>query len=144
MHSNQQNKYHVNTGSFSAAGTATASIVDCKGFDAATISVFSSITNNWSTLAIQQSDTTTTSDFATITGTVLSTDYATAAYVTASGTTQASGVVFNVSTKGRKRYLRVLHGGATAATSTIVVALGHAANAPYDATTYGAITVVNA
>ena len=144
MHSNQQNKYHVNTGSFTSAGTATASIVDCKGFDAATINVFSSITNNWSTLAIQQSDTTDSTNFASISGTVLSTDYATAAYVTASGTTQASGVVFNVSTKGRKRYLRVLHGGASQATSTIVVALGHAANAPYDATTYGAITVVNA
>jgi len=144
MHSNQQNKYHVNTGSFGAASTATASIVDCKGFDAATISVFASVTHPWSTLAIQQSDTTDSTNFASVSGTVLSTDYATAAYVTASGTTQASGVVFNLSTKGRKRYLRVLHGGATAATSTVVVSLGQAANAPYDATTYGAITVVNA
>ena len=143
MHSNQQNKYHVNTGSFTAAGTATASIVDCKGFDAATISVFSSITNNWSTLAIQHSDTTDSTNFASISGTVLGTDYATAAYVTASGTTQASGVLFNFSTKGRKRYLRVLHGGATAATSTIVTALGQASSAPYDATSYGAVTVVN-
>ena len=144
MHSNQQNKYHVNTGSFTAAGTATASIVDCKGFDAATINVFSSITNNWSTLAIQQSDTTDATNFASITGTVLGTDYATAAYVTASGTTAASGVQFNLSTKARKRYLRVLHGGGVASTSTIVASLGQAANVPFDATSYGAITLVNA
>ena len=144
MHSNQSDKTLSCGTSFSASATAVSSLIDTMGYDSVSINVFSTPTNPWSTLAIQQSDTTTTSDFATITGTVLSTDYATAAYVTASGTTQASGVVFNLSTKGRKRYLRVLHGGATAATSNIVVALGHAANAPYDATTYGAITVVNA
>ena len=145
MHSNQQNKYHVNTGSFTAAGTATASIVDCKGFDAATISVFSSITNNWSTLAIQQSDTTDATNFASISGTICGTDWTAAtAYVTASGTTAASGVQFNLSTKARKRYLRVLHGGGVASTSTIVASLGQAANVPFDATSYGAITLVNA
>ena len=144
MHSNQSDKTLSCGTSFSASATAVSSLIDTMGYDSVSINVFSTPTNPWSTLAIQQSDTTDSTNFASISGTVLSTDYATAAYVTASGTTQASGVVFNVSTKGRKRYLRVLHGGATAATSTIVVALGHAANAPYDATTYGAITVVNA
>jgi hypothetical protein len=114
------------------------------GFDSVSINVFSTPTNAWSTLAIQQSDTTDATNFASITGTVLGTDYATAAYVTASGTTAASGVQFNLSTKARKRYLRVLHGGGVASTSTIVASLGQAANVPFDATSYGAITLVNA
>ena len=144
MHSNQSDKTLSCGTSFTAAGTAVSSLIDTLGYDSASINVFSSITNNWSTLAIQQSDTTDATNFASITGTVLGTDYATSAYVTASGTTAASGVQFNLSTKARKRYLRVLHGGATAATSVIVASLGQAANVPFDATSYGAITLVNA
>lgn len=145
MHSNQQNKYINCSSSFAGAGTGASTLVDTKGFDAATISVWSSITNPWSTLAIQQSDTTTAADFVSISGTIMGTDWTAATnFVTASGTTIASGVVFNLSVKGRKRYLRVLHGGVTAASSTIVAALGQAQTAPYDATTYGAVTVVNA
>lgn len=144
MHSNQSTKSLSVGTSFSASATAVSSLIDTMGYDSASINVFSSITSNWSTLAIQQSDTTDATNFASITGTVLGTDYATAAYVTASGTTAASGVQFNLSTKARKRYLRVLHGGATAATSVIVASLGQAANVPFDATSYGAITLVNA
>ena len=144
MHSNQSDKTLSVGTSFSAAGTATSSFVDTLGYDSVSINVFSSNTHPWSTLAVQQSDTTDATNFASITGTVLGTDYATAAYVTASGTTAASGVQFNLSSKARKRYLRVLHGGGVASTSTIVASLGQAANVPSDATSYGAITLVNA
>ena len=144
MHSNQSDKTLSCGTSFSASATAVSSLIDTMGFDSVSINVFSTPTNAWSTLAIQQSDTTDATNFASITGTVLGTDYATAAYVTASGTTAASGVQFNLSTKARKRYLRVLHGGGVASTSTIVASLGQAANVPFDATSYGAITLVNA
>ncbi len=144
MHSNQSDKTLSCGTSFSASATAVSSLIDTMGFDSVSINVFSTPTNAWSTLAIQQSDTTDATNFASISGTVLGTDYATAAYVTASGTTAASGVQFNLSTKARKRYLRVLHGGGVASTSTIVASLGQAANVPFDATSYGAITLVNA
>lgn len=144
MHSNQSDKTLSCGTSFSASATAVSSLIDTMGYDSVSINVFSTPTNAWSTLAIQQSDTTDATNFASITGTVLGTDYATAAYVTASGTTAASGVQFNLSTKARKRYLRVLHGGGVASTSTIVASLGQAANVPFDATSYGAITLVNA
>lgn len=144
MHSNQSDKTLSCGTSFSASATAVSSLIDTMGYDSVSINVFSTPTNAWSTLAIQQSDTTDATNFASITGTVLGTDYATAAYVTASGTTAASGVQFNLSTKARKRYLRVLHGGGVASTSTIVASLGQAANVPSDATSYGAITLVNA
>ena len=145
MHSNQSDKTLSVGTSFLAAGTATSSYVDTLGYDAVSINVFSSNTSPWSTLAIQQSDTTDATNFASISGTVCGTDWTAAtAYVTASGTTAASGVQFNLSTKARKRYLRVLHGGATAATSVIVASLGQAANVPFDVTSYGGITLVNA
>ena len=145
MHSNQSDKTLSVGTSFSAAGTATSSFVDTLGYDSVSINVFSSNTHPWSTLAVQQSDTTDATNFVSISGTICGTDWTAAtAYVTASGTTAASGVQFNLSSKARKRYLRVSHGGATAATSTIVASLGQAANVPSDATSYGAITLVNA
>ena len=145
MHSNQSDKTLSCGTSFSASATAVSSLIDTMGYDSVSINVFSTPTNAWSTLAIQQSDTTDATNFASISGTICGTDWTAAtAYVTASGTTAASGVQFNLSTKARKRYLRVLHGGATAATSVIVASLGQAANVPSDATSYGAITLVNA
>ena len=145
MHSNQSDKTLSCGTSFSASATAVSSLIDTMGYDSVSINVFSTPTNPWSTLAIQQSDTTDATNFASISGTICGTDWTAAtAYVTASGTTAASGVQFNLSTKARKRYLRVLHGGATAATSVIVASLGQAANVPSDATSYGAITLVNA
>lgn len=145
MHSNQSDKTLSCGTSFSASATAVSSLIDTMGYDSVSINVFSTPTNPWSTLAIQQSDTTDATNFASISGTICGTDWTAAtAYVTASGTTAASGVQFNLSTKARKRYLRVLHGGAVASTSTIVASLGQAANVPFDATSYGAITLVNA
>ena len=145
MHSNQSDKPLSCGTSFSASATAVSSLIDTMGYDSVSINVFSTPTNPWSTLAIQQSDTTDATNFASISGTICGTDWTAAtAYVTASGTTAASGVQFNLSTKARKRYLRVLHGGAVASTSTIVASLGQAANVPFDATSYGAITLVNA
>ena len=145
MHSNQSDKTLSCGTSFSASATAVSSLIDTMGYDSVSINVFSTPTNPWSTLAIQQSDTTDATNFASISGTICGTDWTAAtAYVTASGTTAASGVQFNLSTKARKRYLRVLHGGGVASTSTIVASLGQAANVPFDATSYGAITLVNA
>ena len=145
MHSNQSDKTLSCGTSFSASATAVSSLIDTMGYDSVSINVFSTPTNPWSTLAIQQSDTTDATNFVSISGTICGTDWTAAtAYVTASGTTAASGVQFNLSSKARKRYLRVSHGGATAATSTIVASLGQAANVPSDATSYGAITLVNA
>ena len=145
MHSNQSDKTLSCGTSFSASATAVSSLIDTMGFDSVSINVFSTPTNPWSTLAIQQSDTTDATNFVSISGTICGTDWTAAtAYVTASGTTAASGVQFNLSTKARKRWLRVLHGGSVASTSTIVASLGQAANVPSDATSYGAITLVNA
>lgn len=145
MHSNQSDKTLSCGTSFSASATAVSSLIDTMGYDSVSINVFSTPTNPWSTLAIQQSDTTDATNFVSISGTICGTDWTAAtAYVTASGTTAASGVQFNLSTKARKRYLRVLHGGGVASTSTIVASLGQAANVPFDATSYGAITLVNA
>ena len=145
MHSNQSDKTLSVGTSFSASATAVSSLIDTMGYDSVSINVFSTPTNPWSTLAIQQSDTTDATNFVSISGTTGGTDWTAAtAYVTASGTTAASGVQFNLSTKARKRYLRVLHGGTVASTSTIVASLGQAANVPFDATSYGAITLVNA
>ena len=145
MHSNQSDKTLSCGTSFSASATAVSSLIDTMGYDSVSINVFSTPTNPWSTLAIQQSDTTDATNFVSISGTICGTDWTAAtAYVTASGTTAASGVQFNLSTKARKRYLRVLHGGGVASTSTIVASLGQAANVPSDATSYGAITLVNA
>ena len=140
MHPNQSIKTVSAGTSFTAAGTAVSATIDTQGYDSASISVWSSITNAWSTLAIQHADTNAATSFSTISGT----DSASPAWTTASGTTSPTGALFHISTKAKKRYLRVLCGGATAATATISCSLGQAASVPYDATSYGAVTLVTA
>ncbi len=144
MHPNQSCKTVSAGTSFTAAGTAVSATIDTQGYDSASISVWSSITNTWSTLAIQHADTNAATSFSTISGPLSGPEYTAPVWTTASGTTAATGALFNISTKAKKRYLRVLCGGATAATATISCSLGQAASVPFDATSYGAVTLVTA
>ena len=114
MVSGQANKYFImlEPSSATAGGTITSRTLDCKGAAAVSIVVQGSTsdaaTDNPSVLELQECDTDTASSFAAVTaakgdgaGGFVIPDSPTA-------TTNAAYVVFNVDTKPRKRYLRLV------------------------------------
>mgnify|MGYP003653025537 CR=1 FL=1 len=97
-----------------AAGTGSTGAVDCLGYRAARFTVVAGTTNPVSTLTVQHSDTTIAGDFATISGGTGATDFTIGVASGASPFT-ANNVV-SIDLRGKKRYIRIVHGGATAQT----------------------------
>jgi len=91
-------------------GTITSQNLDCQGFDFVTIDVVqttsNNVTNNPSTLKLQQSDTTDATNFADLSGAVGDTDFTIPQVGT--NTSTISSYKFNVDMRHRKRYLRLL------------------------------------
>lgn len=114
MYNALEYKSLITTTAHTAAGTATTGAIDCLGYRAARLTVVHNTTNAVSTLTIQHSDTTTAADFVTLAGGTGGTDF-TIGIAGAAQPFTANNVVV-VDLRGKRRYLRVVHGGATAQT----------------------------
>lgn len=134
--------------SATAAGTVTGTYVDASGYDYAEFIVLAATAGTTGALpvsvAIQHSDTTNTSDFATISGASATTS--TTGYITALPTTAGTVPVARVGVNllDKKRYLRLALTGPTANSCTVsaLVAFGRAAQSP-TGTNVGASVAVN-
>lgn len=133
--------------SLTAAGTATSSNVDCKGYEELQLVVTKTThaTDYITVLTIQQSDDTVLTNFAAVTGYVVATDYTLASLTggTNAATEKAAGV-FNIDLKGKKRYFRVLvtNGGVTGIVG-VTATLARAEQAPITATNANVGVLVN-
>ena len=132
---------------FSAAGTAISNTVDCKGFEELQLVLTKTTHSNdfITVLTIQQSDDTVLTNFATVSGYVVGTDYTLASLTggTNAATEKAAGV-FNIDLRGKKRYFRVLvTNGAVTGVIGITGTLARAEQAPITATLQNAGVVVN-
>lgn len=133
--------------SFSAAGTAISASVDCKGYEELQLVVTKTthVSDFITVLTIQQSDDTVLTNFATVTGYVVGTDYTLASLTggTNAASEKAAGV-FNIDLRGKKRYFRVLvtNGGAVGVVG-ITGTLARGEQAPITATNQNAGVVVN-
>ena len=133
--------------SFTNGGTATSATIDCKGYEELQLVVTKTThaTDYITVLTIQQSDDTNASNFATVTGYVVGTDYTLASLTggTNAATEKAAGV-FNIDLRGKKRYFRVLvTNGAATGIVGITGTLARAEQAPITATNQNAGVVVN-
>lgn len=133
--------------SFSAAGTAISASVDCKGYEELQLVVTKTThaSDYITVLTIQQSDDTVLTNFATVSGYVVGTDYTLASLTggTNAATEKAAGV-FNIDLRGKKRYFRVLvTNGAATGIVGITGTLARAEQAPITATNQNAGVVVN-
>ena len=133
--------------SFSAAGTAISASVDCKGFEELQLVVTKTThaSDYITVLTIQQSDDTVLTNFATVSGYVVATDYTLASLTggTNAATEKAAGV-FNIDLRGKKRYFRVLvTNGAIASGIALTATLARPEQAPITATGVNAGVVVN-
>lgn len=120
---NQKNILLINGAAITNGATSTGSF-DCRGFDFAQISVFKSLATALTTIKVEQSDD--DSSYSTINLTS-GTDFTAATNGTAA-VTSIPYYVFNVDTRGAKRYLKVSL--TPAATTDLVchVNLGRRAN----------------
>jgi len=133
--------------SLTAAGTATSANIDCKGYEELQLVVTKTTHSNdyITVLTIQQSDDTSTSNFATVSGYVVATDYTLSSLTggTNAATEKAAGV-FNIDLRGKKRYFRVLvTNGAATGIVGITGTLARGEQAPITATNQNAGVVVN-
>ena len=133
--------------SFTNGGTATSATIDCKGYEELQLVVTKTThaTDYITVLTIQQSDDTNASNFATVTGYVVGTDYTLASLTggTNAASEKAAGV-FNIDLRGKKRYFRVLMtNGAATGIVGITGTLARAEQAPITATNQNAGVVVN-
>ena len=133
--------------SLTAAGTATSANIDCKGYEELQLVVTKTTHSNdyITVLTIQQSDDTVVTNFATVSGYVVATDYTLASLTggTNAATEKAAGV-FNIDLRGKKRYFRVLMtNGAATAIVGITGTLARGSEAPITATNQNAGVVVN-
>ena len=133
--------------SFSAAGTAISASVDAKGYEELQLVVTKTTHSNdfITVLTIQQSDDTVLTNFATVSGYVVGTDYTLASLTggTNAATEKAAGV-FNIDLRDKKRYFRVLvTNGAVTGVIGITGTLARAEQAPITATNQNAGVVVN-
>lgn len=112
----------VNPSTAAATATVAGNVIDCKGADYASIEIVANKSVNSSAVAvvvkIQQSDTTTTSDFVDINTTTLQTSLA-------MNTTDARIAVLHANLNGtKKRYLRAFITPGTNATNDLIVLSG--------------------
>ena len=133
--------------SFTAAGTAISASVDTKGYEELQLVVTKTTHSNdfITVLTIQQSDDTVLTNFATVSGYVVATDYTLASLTggTNAATEKAAGV-FNIDLRGKKRYFRVLvTNGAVTGIIGITGTLARGEQAPITATNQNAGVVVN-
>jgi len=133
--------------SISAAGVATSSSIDVKGYEELQLVVTRTThTSDFITsLTIQNSDTDVASNFATFTGYVAGTDYTVASLSGGtSAATEKAAAVFNIDLRGKKRYFRVLvTQGAVAGVVGVTGTLARPEQAPITATLQNASVVVN-
>ena len=134
--------------SATAAGTVTSTYVDASGYEYAEFIVLAATAGTTgaipASVAIQHSDTTNTSDFATISGASATTS--TTGYITALPTTAGTVPIARVGVNllGKKRYLRLALTGPAANSCTVsaAVALSRASQSP-TGTNVGASVAVN-
>lgn len=119
-----------------AAGTQATSLIDTKGYRACRISLVANTTDAMTTMTLQQSDSTTAATFVAISGAAGGTDF-TISTASAASPYTANGV-FIVDLRGKKRYLRVVHGGATAQTMFASIDLFNPVDMPDSGTELGA------
>jgi len=136
MLSNQSYKTQFTLHAHTSAGTAASSSIDTAGYRNLKILCWFSTTDVTSTFAIEQSDTTNAADFGAISGFVNATDY-THSTSTATGFRSPSAM-FAIDMRGRKRYLRIKTGGATAQDCWVVVESHTPTDVPYTAIGMGA------
>jgi hypothetical protein len=120
--------------------------IDTKGADAATFIVasYSSTaggTNGYNAFVLEESDVTTTANFAALSGFTYTATQVTAVTATDNATVAAAGPVafFSTSLVGKKRFIRIgarAHSSATALVSPIVCLLGN--NSPAASNSNGA------
>ena len=133
--------------SMTAAAVLTSASIDCKGYEELQLVVTKTTHSNdyITVLTIQQSDDTVLTNFATVSGYVVGTDYTLASLTggTNAATEKAAGV-FNIDLRGKKRYFRVLvTNGAVTGVIGITGTLARAEQAPITATLQNAGVVVN-
>ncbi|MFZ9375145.1 MAG: hypothetical protein ACO258_11940 [Burkholderiaceae bacterium] len=106
---NQKNILLINGAAITNGATSTGSF-DCRGFDFAQITVYKSLATALTSLKVEQSDDDSTYSTINLTS---GTDFTAATNGTAAATT-IPYYVFNIDTRGTKRYLKVsLTPGAT-------------------------------
>jgi hypothetical protein len=110
----QKNILILNAAAITAGATSTASF-DCKGFDFAQICVYKTLSTAFTSIKVEQSDD--DSSYSTVNLTS-GTDF-TAATNGTSAVTTIPYYVFNIDTRGVKRYLKLT---ATPAATTDIVA----------------------
>ncbi len=134
----------LQTTSVTNAGTATSLNLDTKGFDFVSIDLLQTTsdntTNNPSVLKLQQSDITDATGFADISGFVGDTDFTIPTVGT--NTSTISSYKFNVDTRHKKRYLRLLVSPVTTQSFTAVANLFRGETTPVSATDVNASAVV--
>lgn len=122
--------------------TFASNTIDTKGYDDLQI-VFTRVTasaaQTLAALAVQESDITDATGFASVTGYT-----AVASIVGGTNTTSALPTVFNIDLRGKKRYFRV-NGtqSATAGSLAVTATLGRAEQSPITASGQGCAVVVN-
>lgn len=126
-------------------GTITSQNLDTIGFDFVSIDVVqttsNNVTNNPSTLKLQQSDTTDASNYSDISGFVGDTDFTIPNVGT--NTATVSSYKFNVDLRHRKRYLRLLVTPITTQSFTAVANLFRGDRIPTSAADVNASVVVS-
>lgn len=145
----QGTKHVVAVGPISstAAGTITSTSIDTQGYDELQL-VFTKTTHATdaiATLTLQQADTDSSTNYATITGYVVGTDYTAASL--SGGTNAASekaAAVFNIDLRGKKRYFRcLLVNGSTTGILGVTGTLARGVASPISAANINASVVVN-
>ena len=132
---------------FSALGTAVSNSVDTKGFEELQLVLTKTThSNDYITVfTIQQSDDTVLTNFATVSGYVVGTDYTLSSLSSGTNTaTEKAAGVFNIDLRGKKRYFRVLiTNGGVASGICLTATLARAEQAPITAAGVNAGVFVN-
>ncbi len=145
----QGTKHVVAVGPISAtaAGTITSTSIDTLGYDELQL-VFTKTTHATdaiATLTIQHADSDSATNYGTITGYVVGTDYTAASL--SGGTNAASekaAAVFNFDLRGKKRFFRcLLVNGTATGILGVTGTLARGGAAPISATNINASVVVN-
>jgi hypothetical protein len=134
----------LQTTSVTNAGTATSQNLDCTGFDFVSIDIIqttsNALTNKPSVLKLQDCDTTVSTSFADISGFIGGTDFTIPNVGTDTATIQT--MKFNVDTRHRKRYIRLLISPVTTQSFTAMANLHRGERIPVNATDAGVAVLV--